>query len=108
MFDDEFDLDLENEPYQFYILRVGRIREDYYLGTDSGSSCPMPFENYKALSYYTGPLTREQAREEAESLIRVAGEAWGVYTPVGPNPVDVENLMKWFGLMKWFEKEGEN
>lgn len=102
MFDEKFDLDLENEPHQFYILRVGRIREDYYLGTDSGSSCPMPFENYKALSYYTGPLTREQAREVAESLIRVAGEAWGVYTPVGPNPVDVENLMK------WFEKEGEN
>ena len=102
MFDDTFELDLENEPYQFYILRVGRIREDYYLGTDSGCSCPTPFENYKALSDYTGPLTREQAREEAESLIRAAREGWGVYTPRGPYTVDVENLMK------WFEKEGEN
>ena len=102
MFDETFDIDLENAPYQFDILRVGRIREDYYLGTDSGCSCPTPFENYKALSDYTGPLTREQAREEAESLIRVASEYRGEDDPFGPDPVDVEKLMK------WFEKEGEN
>ena len=48
------------------------------------------------------PYVVLNTREEAESLIRVAGEAWGVYAPDGPDPVDVENLMK------WFEKEGEN
>lgn len=99
MFDEKFDIDLENEPYQFYILRVGRIGEDYYLGTDSGCSCPTPFENYGSLSSYTGPLTRDQAREEAESLIRVASsDEWAP----GPDPAYVEKLMK------WFEKEGEN
>ena len=51
----------------FNILGVD-IREDgIYLGTDSGCSCPSPWENHTE-DDFTGPLTVEQAREEAMSL----------------------------------------
>jgi hypothetical protein len=40
----------------------------FYLGTDSGCSCPTPFENYNGLDDLTGPLTAEQAIAESVSL----------------------------------------
>ena len=51
----------------FNILGVD-IREDgIYLGTDNGCSCPAFWENHTE-DDFTGPLTVEQAREEAMSL----------------------------------------
>ena len=41
---------------------------DFYLGTDSGCSCPIPFENYRGIHDMTGPLTREQALEESKNI----------------------------------------
>lgn len=40
----------------------------FYLGTDSGCSCPTPFESYDGVADMTGPLTREQAIEESRSI----------------------------------------
>ena len=58
---------LADLSYAFDILGVD-IREDgIYLGTDSGCSCPLYWENYTK-DDFTGPLTVEQAREEAMSL----------------------------------------
>ena len=60
-------IDLADLDYEFDILGVD-IREDgIYLGTDSGCSCPSPWENHTK-DDFTGPLTVEQAREEAVSL----------------------------------------
>ena len=60
-------LNLSYPYYAFNILGVD-IREDgIYLGTDSGCSCPSPWENHTK-DDFTGPLTAEQAREEAMSL----------------------------------------
>ena len=60
-------LSLSYPDYAFNILGVD-IREDgIYLGTDSGCSCPSPWENHTK-DDFTGPLTVEQAREEAMSL----------------------------------------
>lgn len=39
-----------------------------YLSTDSGCSCPTPWENHKQIEDFTGPLTVAQAIEEATSL----------------------------------------
>lgn len=64
--------DLEDEPWQFYILGIWKGPEGYYLSTDSGCSCPSPWENHTSLEDLTGPLTAEQAREEAESLLENA------------------------------------
>ena len=60
-------LSLSYPVYAFNILGVD-IREDgIYLGTDSGCSCPIDWENHTK-DDFTGPLTVEQAREEAMSL----------------------------------------
>ena len=58
---------LADISYEFDILGVD-IREDgIYLGTDNGCSCPSLWENHTK-DDFTGPLTAEQAREEAMSL----------------------------------------
>ena len=60
-------INLSYPDYAFNILGVD-IREDgIYLGTDSGCSCPIDWENHTK-DDFTGPLTVEQAREEAMSL----------------------------------------
>ena len=60
-------INLPYPDYAFNILGVD-IREDgIYLGTDSGCSCPSYWENHTK-DDFTGPLTAEQAREEAMSL----------------------------------------
>lgn len=66
-------LSLEDEPYQFYYLAVLQNERGYYLGTDSGCSCPTPWESHTA-DDFTGPLTAEQAREEIQSLANPAAE----------------------------------
>lgn len=64
-------IELNNEPYEFYMLEVLKDVNGYYLATDSGCSCPTPFESY-TVQDLTGPLTAEQVREEIESLVRDA------------------------------------
>ena len=60
-------INLADLLYEFDILGVD-IREDgIYLGTNSGCSCPSYWENHTK-DDFTGPLTVEQAREEAMSL----------------------------------------
>jgi hypothetical protein len=56
--------------WEFYVYAVLRKEDGYYLSTDSGCSCPTPWESHSAYDF-TGPLTAEQVREEVRSL---AGE----------------------------------
>ena len=66
-FDPTHTINLSYPDCAFNILGVD-IREDgIYLGTDSGCSCPSYWENHTK-DDFTGPLTVEQAREEAMSL----------------------------------------
>ena len=67
-------LSLSYPDYAFNILGVD-IREDgIYLGTDSGCSCPSYWENHTK-DDFTGPLTVEQAREEAMSLWEITDDS---------------------------------
>ena len=61
---------LSEPDYSFDLAWVLGTPEGFYLGTDSGCSCPSPFENYRSLDYFTGPLTAEQAIEELDNLAR--------------------------------------
>lgn len=65
---------LSEPDYSFDVLRVLKGEKGYYIGTDSGCSCPSPFENYAGMDDLTGPLTAEQVHEEAKAL-------WGGYDP---------------------------
>jgi len=58
---------LEEPDWSFYLLGVIKGEDGYYLSTDSGCSCPTPWDSHDRDSW-TGPLTAEQAREEATSL----------------------------------------
>lgn len=63
------ELELSNSAWEFDLLGVWLDNKGrYYLGTDAGCSCPIPWDNYSREAL-TGPLTAEQAREEATSLI---------------------------------------
>ena len=60
--------DLEEDEYSYDIVAVLHSSDGFYIGTDSGCSCPSPFENYRSLSQFTGPLSAEQCAEEYTSL----------------------------------------
>ena len=66
-------LDLTLPEYEFDILGIDVRPDGFYLGTDSGCSCPMYWESHTE-DDFTGPLTAEQAREEALSLFDVAND----------------------------------
>lgn len=62
------EIDLSEPDYSFDLLGIWKdANGGYYLGTDSGCSCPSPWENHTR-DDLTGPLTADQAREEARSL----------------------------------------
>lgn len=59
---------LGSEPWQYYDADVYEDpKGGFFLGTDSGCSCPTPFENHTAADF-TGPLTKDQVIEEIISL----------------------------------------
>lgn len=62
------ELEISYEPYEFDLIGVWIDEErGFYLGTDSGCSCPTPWDT-TARRDLTGPLTYEQAAEEISSL----------------------------------------
>jgi hypothetical protein len=54
-----------DEPCAFDLTVVWKGEGGYYLASDSGCSCPSPFEAYTSLEKLTGPLT---SHEVAASL----------------------------------------
>lgn len=64
---------LSEPDYSFDILGIWKAEDGYYLSTDSGCSCPMPWESH-CDEDLTGPLTAAQAIEEATSLWTLAGK----------------------------------
>jgi hypothetical protein len=60
-------------PYEFDLVAAWRAPDgSIYIATDSGCSCPMPFEWLKELDQLTGPLTPGQAVDEILSLLEVS------------------------------------
>ena len=65
-------ISLSLPDWSFDLLGIDEREDGIYLGTDSGCSCPRPWESHTK-DDFTGPLTVEQAREEALSLRRASG-----------------------------------
>lgn len=61
------EVELSEPDYSFDLLGIWKTEDGYYLSTDSGCSCPSPWESHTD-DDLTGPLTAEQAIEEATSL----------------------------------------
>lgn len=65
------EVERSEETYGFDTIAVLASTADdggFYVGTDSGCSCPTPFEHYAGLDDFTGPLTADQCAEEVISL----------------------------------------
>lgn len=67
----DYDIYLDDQPWEFDLIGVWQDGDEWWLSTDSGCSCPMPFESH-SVDDLTGPLTWEQAKEEMTSLASVA------------------------------------
>jgi len=61
------EVDLAEPDYSYDVLGIWKAEDGYYLSTDSGCSCYSPWESHSDADL-TGPLTAEQAIEEATSL----------------------------------------
>jgi hypothetical protein len=68
------EVELSEPCYSFDLLAVWRDKDGYYLATDSGCSCPTPFENYNGKADLTGPLTKAQVIEESRNIYDLSGE----------------------------------
>lgn len=64
----EFDWD---EPcYSFDLCVVWKERRGrYWVGNDSGCSCPSPFDSVTDINELDGPLTKDGLRKRLDSLI---------------------------------------
>lgn len=65
------DIELSAPFYSYDTLAIWQNPETklFYLGTDSGCSCPTPFESYNGIPDLTGPLSFNDAVAEAISLV---------------------------------------
>lgn len=72
------EVSLSEPDWSFDLLGIWKTEDGYYLSTDSGCSCPTPWESHTD-DDLTGPLTASQAREEATSLWK--GAYGGEYAP---------------------------
>ena len=67
------ELDRSDHSYQFDYLRVVRSEDGrYFYGTDSGCSCPSPFEDFHRESDWT-PLTKHP---DSLSSFKASVESW--------------------------------
>lgn len=66
------------EPdYSFDFTVVWKKDSDYYFASDSGCSCPSPFEYYTSIEDLEGPFTKAQLREELEEMAEVRADMGG-------------------------------
>lgn len=72
--DPKYSVYLNDTPWEFDLIGVWQDGDEWWLSTDSGCSCPTPFESH-TVDDLTGPLTWEQAKEEMTSLASVSYHA---------------------------------
>lgn len=65
--------DISYVDYGFYIFGVVRNDEGYFLSTDSGCSCPSPWESH-TMESFTGPMSADMVRAEVLSLWKVVSD----------------------------------
>lgn len=57
------DFDLSYESYEFDLVGVWKGADGYYVSTDSGCSCPTPWEWVSSEDSLTGPMSRDEMIE---------------------------------------------
>lgn len=89
-------LELTHADYAYNLIGAWKGADGYYLATDSGCSCPTPWENTPRESL-TGSLTAAQACEEVSSHVRNEQESKadpeGYYYGDGPDEGEVKTFL---------------
>lgn len=63
--------DWDDEPYQFNITQVWKeTRGRYYVASDSGCSCPSPFEDINYTDQAHGPYNKTELRAYFERELK--------------------------------------
>lgn len=57
-----------DEGYDWSVIGVIKADDGYYVGTDEGCSCYLPWENYEDASDFTGPMSFDDMCAEARSI----------------------------------------
>ena len=60
-----------DEDYDWSVIGVIKADDGYYVGTDSGCSCYLPWENYEDASDFVGPMSFDDMSEEVRSIARM-------------------------------------
>lgn len=64
------EFDWSEPDYSFDICVVWKAkRGQYWIGNDSGCSCPSPFEDVKDINELDGPYTKDGLRKRLDSMI---------------------------------------
>ena len=73
----EFEFSEPNWSFDTLVVwREGRGR--YWIGTDSGCSCPAPFENITDVNELDGPYNKEGLRKRLDFIVgERADKSWG-------------------------------
>lgn len=63
-------IDLNTEPYSFYdfIVVMDMETKEFYTSSDSGCSCPTPFEYHTFPEDYSGPYTFHEVAEKIKGV----------------------------------------
>lgn len=64
----DYEIHLSEPDYSFDLLGIWEEDGGFFIATDSGCSCPSPWESHTK-DDLTGPLTLDQLAEEATSLV---------------------------------------
>ena len=61
-----------SEPDWSFDLTVvwKKTRGEYYLASDSGCSCPVPFDDYTSVESLEGPYTKSALKYQLEALVK--------------------------------------
>ena len=64
----EFDWSEPDYSFDFCVVWKAK-RGEYWIGNDSGCSCPSPFENYYEINQLDGPYNKEGLRKRLDWLV---------------------------------------
>lgn len=61
-----------HEPcYDFDLTAVWKkSRGEYYLASDSGCSCPSPFEDFTSVESLEGPMNKDSLKSRLDQLVK--------------------------------------
>lgn len=69
------EIEWDNESYSFNLTAVFRNEQgEYFMASDSGCSCPSPFESFTSVEMLDGPYDKEAVKFHLREGIKTHGK----------------------------------